>query len=107
MRPIVLVTTATLALAACAPAPDAIAPVAMPSGMFDHLSCQQAAAERDRLGQRLAALESRQRSAAAGDAVGVLLIGLPVSSLTGSDAQGLIAAEKGKLAVLDARLGRC
>lgn len=102
-----LAALAAALLAACAPSPDAIAPVAMPGGMFDHLSCRAATAERDRLGQRLAALEARQRSAAAGDAVGVLLIGVPVSSLAGSDAQGLIAAEKGKLAVLDARLGRC
>jgi hypothetical protein len=43
----------------------------------------------------------------AGDAVGVLLIGVPVSSLTGGDVSGQIALEKGKIAALDARLLGC
>jgi hypothetical protein len=43
----------------------------------------------------------------AGDAVGVLLIGVPVSSLTGGDVSGQIALEKGKIAALDARLLSC
>ena len=107
MRLSILATAAALALAACAQAPDAIAPVAMPGGMYDHLSCQQARAERERLGQSLAALEAQQRSAVAGDALGVFLIGVPMSSLTGGDKAGLIAAERGKLLALDARLGRC
>jgi hypothetical protein len=56
---------------------------------------------------RLASLESQQRSAVAGDAVGVFLIGVPVSSLTGGDKAGLIAAEKGKVLALDSRLSTC
>lgn len=41
-----LALPAILAVAACAQSPDAIAPVAMPGGMYDHLSCQDAQAER-------------------------------------------------------------
>lgn len=98
---------AAAALAACAQSPDAIAPVAMPGGMYDHLSCQSAGAERARVAQTLAGLESLQRSTAASDAVGVFLIGVPMGSLTGGDKAGQIAAEKGKALALDARLARC
>lgn len=42
----------------------------------------------------LAQLSTGQRQAVMGDAVGVFLIGVPVSSLTGSDREGLIAQKK-------------
>ena len=107
MTRLAITTAAALALAACAPSPDSITPVSMPGGMYDHLSCQSARAERARLAEGLTALESRQRGAVAGDAFGVFLIGVPVSSLTGSNVAGLIAAERGKLLAIDARLERC
>lgn len=106
-RTATLAAATAFALSACAPSPDSIAPISMPGGMYDRMSCQAAFAERNRLSQSLAALESRQRSAVAGDAVGVFLIGVPMSSLTGGNQAGLIAAEKGKLLALDARLAGC
>ncbi len=102
-----LATAAALALAACASSPGSIAPAAMPSGMYDAMTCQQARAERQRLGTELAALESRQRAAAASDAVGVFLILVPVGSLTGGDVSGQIATARGQLLALDARLTEC
>jgi hypothetical protein len=102
-----LAAIAVLALTACAPSPDSIAPISMPSGMYDRLTCQQARAERAQIGQTIAALEASQRAAAAGDAFGVFLIGVPVSSLTGGNQAGLIAAERGKALALDARLVGC
>ena len=107
MKPIVLIAAASLTLAACAQSPDSIAPVSMPGGMYDSYSCQAARAEYATVTESLAALESRQRAAVAGDAFGVFLIGVPMSSLTGGDKAGLIAAEKGKVLALDARLKRC
>ena len=106
-RTTILATCAALALSACAQGPDSIAPVAMPDGMYSHLSCQRAAQERAAVGERLASLEAQQRSAVAGDAFGVFLIGVPMSSLTGGDKAGLIGAEKGKALALDARLAGC
>lgn len=47
-------------------------------------------------GAGLAALEKQQSSAATGDALGVFLIGVPTTSLTGGDKAGEIAVEKGK-----------
>jgi hypothetical protein len=42
-----------------------------------------------------------------GDAIGVFLIGVPVSSLSGGDKEGLIAAAKGKELALQNRLLGC
>lgn len=105
----IITTTAVatlLALAACAPGPDAIQPVSMGSA-FVGISCQQAAIERNAAAQRLEALSAAQRGAQAGDAISVFLIGVPLASVSGGNKAGEIAAEKGKLAALDARLLSC
>ena len=107
MRPTILATAAALTLAACAQGPGSVAPAAMPGGMYDSMSCQQARAERQRLATEISALESRQRGAATADAVGVFLLFIPVGSLTGGDVSGELATARGKLLALDARLGRC
>ena len=107
MRPVILATAAALTLAACAQGPGSIAPAAMPGGMYDAMSCQQASAERNRLAAELSALESRQRGAATADAVGVFLLFIPMGSLTGGDVSGEIATARGKALALDARLAGC
>jgi hypothetical protein len=106
-RTTILATAAALVLSACAPHPNSIAPVAMPSGMYDGMSCTAARAEANVVANKLAAMENQQRQAAVGDAVGVFLIAVPVSSLTGGDVSGQIATERGKALALDARLRRC
>lgn len=95
-----------LALAACAQSPSAIAPVSM-GNAYAGLSCPQAAYDLNVERQTLAALEGKQRGAVAGDAVGVFLIGVPVSSLTGGNVAGQIGASKGKVMALEARLASC
>lgn len=107
IRIAILMLAAPAIVAACAQSPDSIAPAAMPGGMYDSLSCTAARDEYTRVTTGLAALEAQQRSAVAGDAVGVFLIGVPMSSLTGGDKAGLIAAEKGKALALQSRLVRC
>ena len=52
-------------------------------------------------------LVTSQKQAVAGDAIGVFLIGLPVSSLSGEDREDEIAETKGKLSALAARLDSC
>lgn len=106
MKRIIPSLTAAAALAACAQSPDAIAPVSM-AGAFDGMSCQSARSALIAERQTLASLDSAQRSAVAGDAVGVLLIGVPMSSLTGGDKAGLIAASKGKVLALETRIAEC
>lgn len=103
-----LVTAGVLPLiAACAQSPESIAPAAMPGGMYSHLSCADARTEYRALATQRAALESSQRAAVAGDAIGVFLIGVPTSSLAGGDKAGDLATVKGQQIALEARLGRC
>lgn len=96
----------TSALAACAPSASSIAPVPM-GNAYANVSCQQAANDLAVAKQSLEALSQQQNNAAAGDAIGVFLIGVPVSSLTGGNKAGGIAAEKGKIIALEARLRSC
>lgn len=93
-------------ISACAQSPDAIAPVSM-GNAFASTSCPSARAALAQEEQTLAALSAQQRQAATGDALGVFLIGVPVSSLTGNDKAGLIGASKGKIIALEARLQTC
>lgn len=107
MKTITILTAALgLGLAACAKSPDAIPPVSM-AGAYDSVSCDYARQALMTERQNLASLTSAQNSAVAGDAVGVLLIGVPVSSLTGGDKSGDIGATKGKILALESRLLSC
>lgn len=102
-----IAAVAILTLAgACAPSPDAIAPVSM-GNAFSSMSCGAAAQHVTAERSTLAALSASQRSAAAGDAVGVFLIGVPLSSLSGGNQEGAIAASKGKILALESRLAGC
>lgn len=98
---------ALLALSACAPGPNAIAPVPAPAGVYDRLSCSQARAQRQAIQAGVTQLETEQRAAATGDAIGVFLVLVPVSTITGGNKAGLLGTEKGKLQAIDARLMNC
>ncbi len=97
---------APLALAACAQSAASIAPVAM-GDAYRGTSCATASAMLNTERQTLATLSKAQEGAVAGDAIGVFLIGVPVSSLSGADNEGAIAASKGKVLALEARLSGC
>ena len=97
---------AVVGLSACAKSPASIAPVSM-AGAYDNISCTRARSMLEQERQTLAALEAQQRSAQTGDAIGVFLILVPVSSLTGADREGAIATSKGKVLALEARVQEC
>ncbi|NOD76290.1 MULTISPECIES: hypothetical protein [unclassified Ruegeria] len=102
-----LITLAVLlAVTACAEQPSSIAPVPI-GDVYSDVSCAKARQLYQQEVARVPALVSAQKQAVAGDAVGVLLIGVPVSSLSGDDLEGEIAATKGKLIALSARLEVC
>lgn len=91
MKSRIVLTAATLAvLAGCAKPPERIAgvPNAGPCTTQDR--------------ERLAILSNKQSSAAAGDALGVFLVGVPVSSLAGADNETEIAILKGRCGDPDA-----
>ena len=106
MKLTILPILAVAGLAACAQSPGSIAPVSM-GNAFANISCTDARTMLDQERQTLAALESAQQGAVVGDAIGVFLLALPVSSLTGGDREGEIATSKGKVVALEARLASC
>ncbi len=94
MRYMTLVAlAATLAVGACAKHPDSIAPSYVSEVGYQSWSCQQLGEETQRLSSALAVASTQQEKARTGDVVGVLLLGLPVSSLSGDN----IAPEIGRL----------
>ncbi len=106
-KKLILATTLlAFAVAACTPRPDAIAPVSM-TGAFDRLSCSQAKSQLATERTKLTALEKQQNSAATGDAIGVFLILIPVSKLTGGDVAGELATSKGTVIALEQRVASC
>lgn len=101
---VLLVVAFAVALVGCAKNPEAIVPMTMPTGAYSNLTCQQLAAEHQKSSSALVAAEAQQRQAVTGDAVGVFLIGVPVSSLTGGDKEGTLAMHKGELVALSAMM---
>lgn len=93
----IALSCAALMLVGCAKNPESISPMAMPVNAYSGLTCEQLAAEYQRSSYALASVEAQQRQAVTGDAVGVFLIGVPMSSLTGADKEGLVAQHKGEV----------
>ncbi|WP_411353098.1 hypothetical protein PNH50_18955 (plasmid) [Leisingera aquaemixtae] len=106
MKKLFLASALFSALSACAQQPRSITAVSMGSA-YDNLSCRKAEALYNEEAAKVPGLVSQQKSAVAGDAIGVFLLALPVSSITGGDVEGEIASSKGKLLALDARLQQC
>jgi hypothetical protein len=104
---VIISLAAIVGLSACAQRASTIAPASMPAGMYSDLSCSQARQERLQVQATLDSMSAAQDRAATGDAIGVFLLGVPWSSLSGRDQSGMIATERGKLLALDARLSRC
>lgn len=104
-----LVVLVAMTAAGCAKNPDAIVAINMPANAYSGLSCEQLAMEHRRSSAALASVSQQQRQAATGDAVGVFLIGVPVSSLSGGDKEGLVAQHKGEIVAIEGamRAGRC
>jgi hypothetical protein len=105
MKP--LIPLALITLAACAPPPGSIQPIPAPAGAYGNIPCATARAERNRLASQLSDLEGQQSAAAAADAIGVFLVGIPAASLTGGNAAPQIGTIRGQINALDARLEGC
>jgi hypothetical protein len=101
MKPSVAVIGLSLLLAACAKNPEAIAPMSMPVNAYSGLSCEALATELHRSSTALATVEAQQRQAVTGDAMGVFLVGVPLSSLSGADREGAVAQHKGEIIAIE------
>lgn len=102
-----LITTVALSLfVGCAQQPAGISPVSMGSA-FASIPCTKARQLHNTESAKVPSLVAAQKQAVTGDAIGVFLLGVPVSSLSGADLEGEIASTKGKLLALEARLAAC
>ncbi|WP_148043726.1 hypothetical protein [Paracoccus methylarcula] len=84
-------------LAACAKTPENISGIDLGDGGYSGYSCGQLQQEYVNLGHKLSNLYNEQRSAQTGDTLGVILIGVPMSSVGGGDKETEIAVVKGKI----------
>lgn len=97
MKALLSVCALCLLTAGCAKSPEEIAAADIGSGVYRNSNCTQIAELTLQYTQRLEALSAEQSSARTGDTVGVLLLGLPLSSMSGNDRETDIAVTRGHL----------
>lgn len=99
MRKIALLAACLAAafIAGCAKSPDSIAPSYVSDISYKPLSCGDLAIEDARLRTALTRASAQQENARGGDIVGVLLIGVPVSTLSGDNIAPEVARLKGEV----------
>lgn len=95
-----------VALCSCAKQPENIAAADIGTNAYRGFSCSQMSEAKLKYGQALANLSSQQKDAAAGDAIGVFLIGLPLSSISGNDRETQIAVTKGHIQAIELEMAR-
>ncbi|WP_421907095.1 hypothetical protein [Mameliella sp.] len=105
MKHILLISSFAL-IAACAQKPENIAAANIGSNEYRGYSCKQLADAQLQHKQNLANLSADQKKAATGDAVGVFLLGLPLSSMSGGDKETAIAVTKGHLQSIEREQAR-
>lgn len=99
-----LVILACAVMAGCAKRPDAIVPADIPIAAYSNLDCQALAQEAIKEQQALSAVSKQQNDAATGDAFGVFLVGVPMSSTFGGDKEGQVAVSKGKVQAIQSAM---
>ena len=102
----ILALPGLLAISACAPGPSAVAPTPM-GAAFAQTDCRHITPMLNQARANEADLTRRQRNAATGDAIGTFLILVPVSSVTGNNVEGELAAAKGRTIALEDRARQC
>lgn len=105
MKPILLLPAIAL-IAACAQKPENIAAANIGTNEYRGYSCMQLTEAKLQHDQNLANLSADQKKAATGDAVGVFLLGLPLSSMSGNDKETAIAVTKGHLQSIEREQAR-
>ncbi|MCB1512767.1 MAG: hypothetical protein KDJ36_17870 [Hyphomicrobiaceae bacterium] len=96
MRSACIAICAALLLSACAKTPESIGPAYVSTFQYQNYSCDQLREEQQRLDVAYATAAAQQQQARRNDTLGVILIGLPVSSLSGDNIAAQIASLKGQ-----------
>jgi hypothetical protein len=102
MKKVPAIAVIGVLLASCAEKPSAITPATIPTNAFENMSCEELTVLSANAAEDLAALEIKQTQAANGDAFGVFLIGVPLSSVAGGDKAGDVAVAKGRVIAIEA-----
>lgn len=84
-----------LAVVACAAAPESIQATYVPETPFQAMNCEQLASEQARLAMSLEQNAAQQRSARTNDTLGVIFVGMPLSSMSGGNVATTIAQQRG------------
>jgi hypothetical protein len=87
---------ACAAIAGCAKAPESIAPAYVSTVPYSSWTCKQLGEETQRIDAAYTTAATQQKQARGNDIAGVILIGLPVSSLSGDNIAPQIAQLKGE-----------
>jgi hypothetical protein len=104
MKKLIIASASLQAVTACAKRPDAIVPVDIPMAAYSNLDCAGLSEELLKERAALASLSKQQNDAATGDALGVFLVGVPMSSTFDKDKEGHIAVSKGKVTSIESTL---
>lgn len=83
-------------VAACAKKPESIAPAYVSPVTYSTMSCDQMRSEAVRVDNALVRASAQQNEARQSDTLGVIFLGLPVSSLSGGNVADQIAHLKGQ-----------
>ncbi|WP_283177884.1 hypothetical protein [Gemmobacter sp. 24YEA27] len=97
LRAIFIVLAASCIAAGCAKKPDQIPAADIGPNPYGGQSCASLNKHLLTQKQNLENLSAAQQSAASGDAWGVFLLGLPVSSMSGNDKEAAISLTKGHI----------
>jgi uncharacterized lipoprotein NlpE involved in copper resistance len=100
LKTIIAVSAVALTMAGCASAPSSIKPTSVSSSGYAGLSCGQLAQKANALAASYKVAADKQSSARKGDIIGVVLIGLPTSSMSGKDNTAEVARIKGEQAAV-------
>lgn len=101
MKNILIVVSAIIFLSSCAKSPESIAPAYTSPLTYKGLGCNQIAQELGRVDNALVQSYTQQRNARSNDTMGVILLGLPVSSLSGGNVADQVAKLKGEKEALE------
>lgn len=85
-----------LGLAGCAAPPESIAPAYVSPVPYQSYSCKQLGEESQRLDSAYSTAAAEQTKARQDDTMGVILLGLPVSSMSGENVAPQVAQIKGQ-----------
>jgi hypothetical protein len=96
MRGLMAVVATTL-LAACAQSPESIAPAYVSDVPYQNYSCQQLGMEAVQVQQALSQASQTQSQARSNDIAGVILLGLPLASMSGQNVAPMVAQYRGQL----------